>query len=83
MNTRKLPDTDSIQELARFWDTHDLTEYEDQLEEVTEPAFDRGNVIALNLEPTEVDAVRRIAKASGLPEAELIRRWVREKIHAD
>jgi hypothetical protein len=38
----KLPQTDSIEELARFWDTHDLTAFEDQLEEVTEPVFEHG-----------------------------------------
>ena len=38
MSSRKIPQSDSIEELARFWDTHDLTDFEDQLEEVTEPA---------------------------------------------
>jgi hypothetical protein len=37
-----LPKTDSIDELARFWDTHDLTDFEDQLEVVTEPVFVRA-----------------------------------------
>ena len=27
MKTARLPDTDSIDELARFWDTHDLTDF--------------------------------------------------------
>ena len=39
MKQPKLPKTDSIQKLAEFWDTHDLTDFEDQLEEVTEPVF--------------------------------------------
>ena len=39
MKTQRLPQTDSIQELAHFWDTHDLTDFEDELEEVTEPIF--------------------------------------------
>ena len=39
MNTAKIPETDSIQELAQFWDTHDLTDFEEQLEEVTERVF--------------------------------------------
>jgi hypothetical protein len=39
MKANKLPQTDSIQELARFWDKHELTDFEDELEEVTEPAF--------------------------------------------
>jgi hypothetical protein len=38
---KKLPETDSIEELAEFWDTHDLTDFEDQLEQVTEPVFQR------------------------------------------
>ena len=40
MNRRKIPQTDSIQELAHFWDTHDLTDFEAELEEVSEPVFE-------------------------------------------
>jgi len=29
MKTEALPQTDSIQELAEFWDKHDLTDFED------------------------------------------------------
>ena len=77
-----MPQTDSIKELARFWDTHDLTDFEDQLKEVTQPVFERQTVIPLNLESAEAEAVRKIAKAKGVADAELIRGWVREKIHA-
>jgi hypothetical protein len=82
MKTQRLPQTDSIQELARFWDTHDLTDFEDELEEVIEPAFEPATVIPLNLESDEAEAVRRIAEAKGIADTELIRGWVREKIHA-
>ena len=34
-----IPQTDSIAELAKFWDTHDVTDFEDELEEVTESVF--------------------------------------------
>ena len=27
-----LPKTDSIQELAKFWDSHDITDFDEQLE---------------------------------------------------
>ena len=83
MKTEALPQTDSIQELAQFWDTHDLTDFEDELEQVTKPVFERGTVIPLNLESTEADAVRRLAEAKGVADAELIRGWVREKIAAN
>jgi hypothetical protein len=33
MNKSELPRTDSIDELARFWDIHSLTDFEDELEE--------------------------------------------------
>ncbi len=81
MKTQRLPQTDSIQELAHFWETHDLTDFEDELEEVTEPVFAPPTVIPLNLESDEAEAVRRIAEAKGIADAELIRGWVREKIH--
>ena len=80
MKTEALPQTDSIQELAQFWDTHDLTDFEDELEEVTEPAFERCSVIALQLENGEAEAVRKLAEERGVADAELIHRWVREKI---
>lgn len=82
MKTQRLPQTDSIQELAHFWDTHDLTDFEDELEEVTELVFEPATVIPLNLESDEAEAVRRIAEAKGIADAELIRGWVREKINA-
>ncbi len=40
MNRTKMPRTDSIQELAHFWDTHDLTDFEDELEVVNAPIFE-------------------------------------------
>lgn len=39
MNSQRLPQTDSIRELAEFWDKHDLTDFESELEEVVEPVF--------------------------------------------
>ncbi len=35
----QIPQTDSIKELAEFWDTHEITDFEEQLEEVDEPEF--------------------------------------------
>jgi O-acetylhomoserine/O-acetylserine sulfhydrylase-like pyridoxal-dependent enzyme len=82
MKARRLPRTDSIKKLAQFWDTHDITDFDSQLEEVTEPVFVRPTVIPLKLESADAKAVSRIAKTKGVPDAELIRRWVREKIKA-
>jgi len=82
MNMKRIPQTDSIQELARFWDTHDLTDFENELEEVTEPVFDQDHSITLHLPIHEADAVREMAKSKGIADADLIREWVLERIRA-
>lgn len=80
MSTSRLPQTDSIQELAKFWDTHDLTEFEDELEEVGERVFQREAEITVHLETNEAQAVRRMAESRGVADSELIRQWVLERI---
>ncbi len=79
----QIPRTDSIGELAQFWDTHDVTEFDEQLEEVPTPVFERpaGNVVRVPLSDDEHRAVRQIAASRGLKEAALIHEWVREKLH--
>ena len=79
--TPSLPETDSIQELAHFWDNHDLTYFEDELEEVTEPVFDREKVVKVRLATEEMQSVDEMASSRGLGSADLIREWVLEKIH--
>ena len=83
MNTPKIPHTDSIEELARFWDTHDLTDFADQLSEVCEPVFERRaeEPVTIHLPAPEVEAVKRLAKVKGIEHAALIRQWVLEKLH--
>ena len=83
MKQQEIPRTDSIQELAQFWDTHDLPDFENDLEEVSEQVFAPPTAIRLNLESTEAEAVRRLADAKDIADAELIRGWVREKIGAN
>jgi predicted DNA binding CopG/RHH family protein len=80
MSSRKIPQTDSIEELARFWDTHDLTDFEDQLEEVTEPVFERITVVRVQLQPKEIEAVKEIANSKGIDCSSLIREWILDKV---
>jgi hypothetical protein len=78
----KVPDTDSIRELAEFWDIHDVTAFDDQLEVVSEPVFvGTPGGVTVPLSGEERTAVRKIAASRGVPEADLIREWVREKLH--
>lgn len=80
MNRPKLPQTDSIQELAQFWDTHDLADFDDELEEVVEPVFRRERVVAVSLPAEEADTLRRLAESKGVESSDLIREWVIERV---
>jgi predicted DNA binding CopG/RHH family protein len=80
MTTDKIPQTDSIREMAQFWDTHDLTDFENQLEEVTEPVFERDKVVEVHLPTKDAQTVENMARSQGLNPAELIRSWVMEKV---
>ena len=80
MKKSRLPKTDSIKKLAEFWDSHDLTDFEDELEVVTESVFMRGAAIKVPLESREVEAVEQIAQAKGVSREELVRAWVLQKL---
>ena len=77
MKRTNIPQTDSIQELAHFWDTHDL---EDELEEVSEPVFERRTVVTVRLEPGDAEVVKALAKSRGISHMDLIQEWVLERI---
>ena len=79
----RLPNTDSIEELAKFWDTHDLTDFEEDLEEAGEPVFVRtkGTSLSIELQPTEAQHLKKIARSKGVKEATVLRQWIVERLH--
>ena len=77
----KLPNTDSIKELASFWDAHDLTDFDDQLEEVTESVFERkATVLTVPLTAEQASALEELAQSRGVDSASLIQEWVQANI---
>ena len=80
MKKPTLPKTDSIQKLAEFWDTHDLTDFEDELQEVADPVFVRGSAIKVPLESRDIVALERLARSRGVPREQLVRSWVLQRI---
>jgi hypothetical protein len=80
MIKQKIPATDSIQELARFWDNHDITDFDEALEEIAEPVFMKERDIHLHLNQEEMQSLERLARQRELKKDELIREWVLEKL---
>ena len=79
----RFPNTNSIEELAKFWDTHDLTNFEEHLEEAGAPVFVRtkGTSLSIELRPTEARHLKRIARSKGVKEATVLRQWIVERLH--
>ena len=79
----RLPSTDSVEELAGFWDKHELTDFADELQEVREPVFVRakGASVRIELPPAEVQRLKRIARSRGLKETTVLRQWIIERLH--
>ncbi|MCU0913322.1 MAG: BrnA antitoxin family protein [Planctomycetes bacterium] len=80
----QIPVINSIEELAKFWDTHDVTDFAGELEEVREPAFERGAeaVVHIRLDSAQAQALRRMARARGMEAAKLVEEWVNERLRA-
>lgn len=76
MKKVRIPRTDSIEELAKFFETHDTTEIEDEVHEVTGPICLPRNSILIQLEPRQAAAIKRLAKAEGISEEQLVQRWI-------
>ncbi|HEV2948791.1 MAG TPA: CopG family antitoxin, partial [Gemmataceae bacterium] len=74
------PKIDSVQELAEFWDTHDLTDFEDELEDVPGPVFVRGSALKVHLNSRESKTVRKMAEEKGVSPEGLIRAWVLQQL---
>jgi hypothetical protein len=83
VRAKKLPNTDSMQELAKFWDTHDLTDFARALEDVGEPVFARSKhaPLSVDLPPQALQRVRRLAKSQGVNETTMVREWILERLH--
>ena len=82
MNHTKIPQPDSIEELTQFWGTHDLTDFEDELEEVSKPVCDLQTVVSIPLEPEELEVINTLAKSRDLSPMNLIREWILEQVDA-
>lgn len=78
-----LLETDSIEELGKFWDTHDLTDFDEDLEEVRERVFVRtkGTLLRIEFQLTEVQHLKKIARSKGVKDTTLLRQWILERLH--
>jgi hypothetical protein len=79
----RIPDFATIEEMAEFWDTHDASEYQDELEpvefEIAKPLKSTW-MLSIRLDKETFDALREIAKPKGLGASTLARMWILEEL---
>src|SRR3989344_3659311 len=79
----KIPTFHSYEEEAVFWDTHDITSFEDETDDV-DIIFDlenkRDEVLVLRVQKKIKDKQNKVARRKGLNISALARMWILEKL---
>jgi hypothetical protein len=75
-------DFGSIEEAAEFWDTHDLTDYEDILHDVPDVKI---NLVRrhFRIDTGLARRIDRIARSRGISSETLVNLWLQEKVNKE
>ena len=77
MSVDPIPEFATREEEAAFWDTHDFTDYWDQLQPISVTfGDDLGSPIVINLEPETRKRVSNAARNIGAEPDDLVRQWI-------
>lgn len=78
----KIPSFANILEEAEFWDTHDFTDFMDDVEPIRLPANQQRVIrLVVTLGDTEDRALEQHAQALGITAPVLAHRWIAEQLH--
>lgn len=79
----RIPKFNNLEEEANFWDTHDITDFEDELEDV-EIVFEldkpREETLVLRVQKEVKEKLKKTARKKGLNPSTLVRMWLMEKL---
>ena len=79
----KLPKFETLDELVAFWDTHDFTDYLDEMEEVDLETGLPGHTpesLHIRLDKVSMQRLKEIAVERGLSSNGLVRLWLEERL---
>lgn len=77
----RIPEFQSMEEAAEFWDTHSTTEFEDEWEPVdVEVSPNLGHVLSVRLDRPTFRRLSGIARQKGVGASTLARMWVLEAL---
>ena len=78
--SKTLPRSKSLPELVRFFETHDMGEYWDQMPEAHFEIAIKRRTHLIAIDEAIADKLTQIAKTRGTTSGALINSWLREKI---
>ena len=83
--TSRIPKFKTYEEEALFWDTHNVTDFEDETEDV-EIIFElkkpRDETLIVRLQKDFKDRLEKAARSKGLNVSTLARMWLMEKLQS-
>ncbi len=81
----KIPQFETFEEEAEFWDTHDTTEFEDEFEPVeatfAQPLVRRGLTVPLDAQTIEL--LQNLAEEKETEPATLVQIWILDRLRAE
>ncbi|NLO74117.1 MAG: hypothetical protein GX100_08455 [candidate division WS1 bacterium] len=81
MTKKKIPKFRNLEEAARFWDTHDTSDYAEELKPADDVVLDFKPLkpVCLRLPAAQIAHLKRIAAAKGMGYQTMVRMWILEK----
>lgn len=83
MKVTKIPKFKTYAEEAKFWDTHDVTDYLDEMKFVDIeflPRQKKEETVTIRIEPKLKNRLERLARSYGINLSSLARMWIIEKL---
>lgn len=83
MKVTKIPKFKTYAEEAEFWDTHDVTDYLDEMKFVDVeflPRQKKEETVTIRIEPKLKSRLERLARSYGINLSSLARMWIIEKL---
>lgn len=80
---RKIPIFSSLEEEAKFWDTHDVTDYFDEMRDVTVKfrlRTPKEESLTIRVQTPLKRKLEEVAARQGLHPSSLVRTWLVEKL---
>ena len=79
-NAKKMPSFESVAEVTKFFETHDMGDYPDQLPEADFDINLKKRTYLVAIDGKLMCQLTEIAKAKNLPAQKLIQNWLEEKV---